>query len=269
MSTEPPGPTSQTAIRAARGEAGAPVRVEIRREGAPGAAGLRAVVLQTGADRARVALVADGALLLAGDRVAVSCAVEEGVRLDVVETGGTVAYDMRGGRAGWELELDVAGVLTWVARPFVAATGADVERRSTLRLRGAGRALVREIAVLGRSGECGGRITSRTHAWDDEGDLLVEELTLSPENRRPGILGHARVLDTVTAFGYQVPEARADSVLALDRRGWIIRELLTAFHESTIEELFHGLAASEPDPDHWVRAICSWTENSKPSAAAR
>ncbi len=47
----------------------------------------------------RVALVAATALLLAGDEVEVEVVVGEGLRLEVVETAGTVAYAMRGGSA--------------------------------------------------------------------------------------------------------------------------------------------------------------------------
>lgn len=241
---------AETEIRAVRTDAGGAPAISVRRTG--DSAGVRAMVLSAEADRARVALVADGALLLAGDQVTVRCAVGPGIRLDIVETSGTVAYAMRGGRASWTLDLDVAGELTWSGLPFIAATGADVTRRTAIRLRGAARVLLRETAVLGRTGEDGGRISSLTHVADDLGELLVEELTLSPEHQCPGILGRARVLDSVLAFGHPPPEG---PVLSLDRRGWLARELLDDYHESTM--------------DQCVRAICSWTENSSPSAAAR
>lgn len=229
---------AETVIRAVRGAAGGAPVVRVLRTGE--SAGLRAMVLSAEADRARVALVADGALLLAGDQVAVRCAVGPGVRLDIVETGGTVAYDMRGGQASWTFDLDIAGDLTWSGLPFTAATGADVARRTTVRLRGEARALIRETAVLGRTGEAGGRIDSLTHVTDDEGDLLVEKVTLSPDQQRPGILGGARVLDTVLAFGHPRPQAQGcggagPPVLVLDRRGWIARELLEESHRSTLD----------------------------------
>ena len=48
-------------------------------------------------DRARVALVPEQAVLLAGDHVTVSVRVGAGAALEIVEPGGTVAYAMRGG----------------------------------------------------------------------------------------------------------------------------------------------------------------------------
>lgn len=241
---------AETEIRASRADSGGAPVITVRRTG--DSAGLRALVLSVEPGRARIALVADGALLLAGDQVTVRCAVGPGVRLDIVETSGTVAYAMRGGRASWTLDLDIAGELTWSGLPFIAATGAVVARRTTVRLRGEARVLIRETAVLGRTGETGGEINSLTQVVDDEGELLVEQLTLSSRGQRPGILGRARVLDTVLAVGHPPPEG---PVLTLDRRGWLARELLDDYHENTM--------------DQCVRAICSWTENSSPSAAAR
>ena len=48
----------------------------------------------------RVALIAASALLLAGDHVRIEVVVAGTVRLEIVETAGTVAYAMRGGSAG-------------------------------------------------------------------------------------------------------------------------------------------------------------------------
>lgn len=57
----------------------------------------RAVLQRRSGASARVALVPERALLLSGDAVALHVVVDPGLRLELVETGGTVAYDMRGG----------------------------------------------------------------------------------------------------------------------------------------------------------------------------
>ena len=74
----------------------------------------------------RLALVATQALLLAGDHVRIEVVVHGPVQLDLVETAGTVAYDMRGGSASWEVDVVLrnGARLTWDGEPFVVAAGA-------------------------------------------------------------------------------------------------------------------------------------------------
>lgn len=219
------------------------VRCELR----PGALSPR--VLSTGPGTARVALVATRALLLGGDRVRVEVHVGEGVELELVEVSGTVAYAGRGRSASWDVDVrvDAGGLLLWDAAPFVVADGADVERSTRVSLadggaRGArGVALLRETLVLGRSGEEGGRLRTRTRvdlsapgatrtsrgvggtgesmAPDGSGppwrsdparseharELFVEDLDLGDDRALPGILGDARVVDSVLCLGTRPP----------------------------------------------------------------
>jgi len=219
------------------------VRCDLR----PGALSPR--VLSAGRGTARVALVATRALLLGGDHVRVEVHVGEGVELELVEVSGTVAYAGRGRSASWDVDVrvDARGLLVWDARPFVVADGADVARSTGVTLaagdaHGAGgAALLRETLVLGRSGEAGGRLRSRTRVdvsapgatrtsggvggtgelaapegsgppWQNDPagpehvrELFVEDLDLGDDRALPGILGDARVVDSVLCLGTRPP----------------------------------------------------------------
>ena len=129
---------------------------------------LRPFTLSCEGASARICLVPQSQLLLAGDHVQIRVEVGPGAHLEIVETAGTVAYDMRNASAGpgsahWDVQVRVAagGSLRWESLPFVVASGADVWRSTTVQL-GAGAALwLRDTLVLGRSGEVGGRVRSR------------------------------------------------------------------------------------------------------------
>ena len=125
-----------------------------------------------GSDRPRVSLVPDGALLLAGDRVRIEVRVDDGASLDLVEPGGTVAYDMRGGRAEWEVDIELGdqASLTWAGQPLIVAAGADVGRATTIQIGSDARLALRETVVLGRYGEVpDGRIKLTTRAYTSAG----------------------------------------------------------------------------------------------------
>ncbi|WP_432940156.1 urease accessory protein UreD [Kribbella sp. CA-253562] len=187
----------------------------------------------------RVALVAAGALLLAGDDVRIEVIAQGQVRLEVVETAGTVAYAMRGGSARWDVDVTLTdgAELSWHGEPFVVAEGADVQRSTALTLDHDCRALLRESLVLGRHGEAGGRLRTRTTATVGAGELLVEDLDLSPGLRSGwAMLGEARCLDSVTALGHRLPEA--PQILQLEGPGSIARRLVTEQHMSDLNALW-------------------------------
>ena len=183
----------------------------------------------------RIALVAASALLLAGDQVRIEVVVTGQVRLEIVETAGTVAYAMRGGSASWDVDIILAGgaTLTWHGEPFVVAEGADVCRSTHLRLDAASTAALRESLVLGRHGESGGTLRTTTTIHRDSELLLAESLDLSPDARRGwAVLGDYRCLDTVTTAGFRLPES--DHTLQLDGVGSIARRLVGEQHESDL-----------------------------------
>jgi urease accessory protein len=185
----------------------------------------------------RVALVAAGALLLAGDQVRIEVVASGPIHLEIVETAGTVAYAMRGSSARWDVavELTDGASLQWYGEPFVVAADADVTRSTTVRLERGCTAEIRESLVLGRYGEVGGSLQTQTRAWIGSELLLAEDLDLSPENRTGwAILGRSRCLDTVTALGHRLPEA--PHVLQLEGCGSIARRIVHQQHESDLGE---------------------------------
>lgn len=200
---------------------------------------LRTVILESGPGYARIALVPDGALLLADDAIGLDVRVGEGVRLDLVEPAGTVAYDMRGGSASWDVNLDLGegALLTWAGEPFVLSAGARVRRTTDVTLADGARLAVRETLVLGRHQERIGELDQHWAARGPDGeDVLVEHLALGGTAHRPGILGGNRVLGSVVALGVSVP----DDVLAADRfdldeGGTLWRRLGLQAHEAVPE----------------------------------
>ncbi|WP_435737001.1 urease accessory protein UreD [Cellulosimicrobium sp. PMB13] len=254
------------------------VRCDLR----PGA--LSARVLSTGPGVARVALVATRALLLGGDHVRVEVHVGEGVELELVEVSGTVAYTGRGRAASWSVDVvvEAGGLLVWDALPFVVAEGADVARSTDVRLGAGAVALLRETLVLGRTGETGGRLRSSTRAehvvrpvlaggpQHDGGEisppgrsdpvclepareLFVEDLDLGADRALPGILGTARVVDSVLLLGARPPALHPDDAVAtgrhplrldLDGPGAVARHLGASTHDAGLDTVVATWAAA-------------------------
>lgn len=181
----------------------------------PGRPCLRPMLLSSSSTTARVCLVPDGALLLGGDAIELAVTVGDGARLELVEPAGTVAYDMRGGHARWDIDIAVGegGCLAWAGEPFVVSSGADVRRRTTMRVADRARLALRETLVLGRHGEQGGLLGQRVDISTEAGrPVLVEALRLD-EVVALGVLGGRRVVSSVVALGLDLP-----STVAPDRR---------------------------------------------------
>lgn len=184
----------------------------------------------------RVALVGHCATLLAGDRLSLEVRVGPGVDLELVEPSGTVAYNGRGGHADWEAHVSVGsgGSLTWAAAPFVVAGGADVTRDLGLTLADGAVALLRELFVLGRSGEQGGALLSRLRVTAAGGPLLVEALDLREAGcrSRPGVLGANRVVGTAMLLGIPVADPVDEHTTPLAGAGMLARVLAQEAHEA-------------------------------------
>lgn len=257
LTESPAPPVSLTTVSVVRDEDR--VRVHTSATG-PGQRPLvRPMLLSADATTARVSLVPEGALLLAGDAVRIRIVVGPGALLDLQEPGGTVAYDMRGGSATWDVEVSVAdsASLVWRGEPFVVADGADVLRRTRVVAGPGSRIALRETLVLGRHGERGGRIRQTLSVEDDDGSpVLVEELVVSASTVG-GLLGGHRVVGSVLAMGVAVPPS-ADR-FDLEAGGHLLRRLTGEAHT----------AHDRPAWDQIVREICSCTANSMPLAAAR
>lgn len=200
-----------------------------------GGGAFRAVQQRLTRHSARVALVPDRALLLAGDHVALEVEVDPGLHLTLVETAGTVAYDMRGGRASWSTSLRVGAGSTVVHEtlPWVSAAGSDVTRSLDVELGRGGRALLRETLVLGRHGEEPGRLRTRSRVRREGADVFIEEVDsvdLAPH----------RVLDQVAAFGEFHPASVSPAVPPYVRADAIATHLPPAAPGVTCLELASG-----------------------------
>ncbi|MCD4524814.1 urease accessory protein UreD [Nocardioides sp. cx-173] len=212
----------------------------------PSATSLRPVLVHHDARQALVSLVPEGALLLAGDAISLEVSVDAGARLDLVEPGGTVAFDMRGGSASWSVlvTLGPGAVLTWAGEPFVVAAGADVDRTTVLRLADGARLALRETLVLGRHREAPGSIRQRTDVTVAGRPVLVEDLPLNPA-AAAGLLGGRRVVSSVLSVGPPpavagVTEYRFD----LDAGGTLWRRLGAQAHEAELGAAWAAAHAS-------------------------
>jgi|GEM_PF-531236 len=218
---------------------------------APGRARLNLVagpisprVISCTATGARVALVATTALLLGGDHIEIGIDVGPGAWLDIVEIAGTVAYDAGGIASSWTVRARVAdgAALIWVAEPFVVAGGANTLRSTVIDLDERAVAYVRETVVLGRIGEAGGAVRSRLTVTQAARPVLVEDMDLREVGTRslPGILGAARVIDTVGLFGARAPAdpaVPAGCRFELDGPGTLARALTSQVDRSPLSSV--------------------------------
>ena len=182
----------------------------------------------------RLGLVAAQALLLAGDHVRTEVHVHGPVAVEIVETAGTVAYDMRGETSGWDVAIDLrdGATLAWRGQPFVVSAGAEVRRETVLALGEGCRSELRETIVLGRAGEEGGSVVAHTRIDLAGEPLLVEELDLSPGARAGWATLHGhRCLDTVTTAGFRLPDG--PGVLQLEGTGSVHRWIGDELHLAT------------------------------------
>lgn len=178
---------------------------------------LRAMRLHSPADRARVALVGQTALLLGGDEVELEITVGPGASLELSDIAGTVAYHGRGRSAAWHtrIRLGERARLRYAGEPFVVSDGADVTRTLTVDLADDASARLRESVVFGRAGEVGGRLAATTILRRSGVEFCREELSLDPTARdRPGVLRGVRVIDSVLSLGRSANKQEREGGLA-------------------------------------------------------
>lgn len=166
---------------------------------------------------ARVALVQTAATLLGGDRCALEIRLGPGARLELVETGATVAHHARGGAPAQvrvTIELAAGARLRWLARPLVLAAGSAVARETTVALAEGAVALLRETLVLGRSGERPGALSATFRATHAGRPLLHERLDTTATLRSPLVAGDATTIDAVLLLGTRGAELPGSTQLA-------------------------------------------------------
>lgn len=200
-------------------------------------------LISRGPTQAHVGLTSAEMILLDADQVHLEVTVGPGCTLHLEDIGGMVAYPRRqpevpGPPAEWQVTVHVAeeARLIWEGLPFVVAQNAHVLRRTEVTLGSGARALIRETLVWGRSGETGGRLRSITHAADGDGDLLLEDLQADAASPDPGILGDHRVMDSLTALGFEPETSPGD--LVLEQPGALARHLGSETHRSPLTARF-------------------------------
>jgi len=223
-------------------------------------------VLRTTGAGARIALVATTALLLSGDHVLIDIDVGDGAWLEIVEIAGTVAYDAAGEASSWTVRAHVGdgGALIFSGLPFIVSDGANTLRRTSIDLGADAVGYLRETLVLGRAGEIGGAVRSSLSVSKDGSQLLVEDLDLRDVQTRrlPGVLGDARVLDTVGIFGLRAPAAPAlppGHRFELDGPGTIARSLTARADQSPLEQVIRSWRSAAWEHHH-AEAATPWAE---------
>lgn len=204
----------------------------------------------------RIALVAGQALLLPRDEVMIRIRIGAGCTLQLEDIGGTVAYGGDDPRALWrtEVELAAGARLTWAGKPFVVADGADVRRRFHAEMAMDARLVLRETLVLGRAGERGGRIDTRTVVSCGGRPALADGLIAAGRHPQPGVLGEHRVLDALTVVGIRPsPDPHA---LTLESPGAVARHFAAHTHDSPIDDLW----------SRWSADVAALTDASQASA---
>ena len=161
-----------------------------------------------GPEGPRIGLVATTALLLGGDEVDLTVELGPDARLDLFDVAGTVAYHGRGRPAAWRTRISLAdgARLAYAGQPFVVSDGADVSRTLGLDLARSAQLRLRDTLVLGRAGQVGGRVRSRTELRVGGIEAWREDTDLDPAGIRhhPGMLAGCRVVDTVLTVGVPV-----------------------------------------------------------------
>lgn len=230
----------RTRIEVTRPSAGGRTRALFTVRSAPDHPVLRPVLLSSDPSGARVSLVPEGALLLAGDQIEIEIEVGPGARLDLVEPAGTVAYAMDGDRARWDVTIRLAAAarLTWAGEPFVVAEGAHVERRTTVELGWSAALALRETLVLGRHGESPGRLRQELVASvPGPAPLLSESLDLGDDSADHGgadlVLG-GRAVTTVITLGRRLPPHGEGVHFALEAEGSLVRAAGTDAHHCAL-----------------------------------
>lgn len=160
----------------------------------------------TGARRIHLVQGAGGPL--GGDDLALDVHVGAGCAVQLRSTAATVvqAGSSPGTAARWRVTAAVASgaLLDWRPEPSVVCDGAELHSRITVSLQRGARAMVREIVVLGRAGQRGGRFTGELAVELDGAPLLAHTLLLDgtdPVLTGPAGTGGARVTGMLAVLG--------------------------------------------------------------------
>jgi urease accessory protein len=162
-------------------------------------------VRPTGPNRVHLVQAAGGPL--GGDDLALDVHLGAGASLQlrsaaamVVQTG----YPPAAARWTVAATLAASAVLDWCPEPTVICDGAELHSSMTVALQRGARAMLREVVVLGRAGQRGGRFHGALTVEYGGVPLLVHTLLLDgadPVLAGPAGTGGARVVGMLTVVG--------------------------------------------------------------------
>lgn len=167
------------------------------------------VVRPTGDDRVHLVHGAGGPL--GGDLFAIGIEVADGGALDIRSAGATLVQPAGPGGsptawARWDIDagLGPSARLGWAPEPTVVCAGAALHSRLRVRVGAGGAAVLREIVVLGRHGERGGRYHGELSV-DVDGTPLLRHTTVldgaDPVLCGPAGTAGARAVGTLVLSG--------------------------------------------------------------------
>jgi urease accessory protein len=191
------------------------------------------VMRATAADRVHLVHGAGGPL--GGDAFSLDVQVGSGAVLRLRSAAVTLVQPAAGGAAAgparWDVSAQVGpdGLLDWAPEPTVVCAGAAIESRLRVRLDAGAGAVLRELGVLGRHGERGGRYRGELRV-DVAGEPLLAHTTLldgaDDALGGPGGTAGARAVGTLVLAGTAAADARGAEG-AGERPGvrWAVSEL--------------------------------------------
>ncbi|QPP10173.1 urease accessory protein UreD [Streptomyces bathyalis] len=130
---------------------------------------------------ARVTLVGAMSAPLGGDQLTLDVRVEAGARLRMDTVAASVALPGRGGDAArYDVRLTVGehAQLRWLPGPLISASRSDLRQTVHVELAPTARLELRDVFVLGRTGEEPGRLTTRVSVNRGGRPLLDQQLDI-------------------------------------------------------------------------------------------
>ncbi|MGH3935850.1 MAG: urease accessory protein UreD, partial [Pseudonocardiaceae bacterium] len=219
-------------------------RAELTVESGPAAPRVRwssappVVLRPTGPHRVHLVQAAGGPL--GGDDLGLNVHLGPGTVLQVRSAAATVVQPSHPDAAAqWTVTADLAdgAVLDWRPEPTVLCDGAELRSSMQIGLQRGARALLREVVVLGRADQRGGRCHGELTVELDGVPLLTHTLLLDgadPALAGPAGTGGARAIGTLAAVGEGIGRPPKDTgeepglrwaCSALDGPGWLLLAL--------------------------------------------
>lgn len=219
-------------------------RGELAAESGPDGARLRSrcaapiVLRQTGPHRVHLVQAAGGPL--GGDELALDVHLGVDASLQVCSAAATVVQPSSPPAAArWTVVADLAdgAMLDWRPEPTVICDGAELRSSMAVALRRGAQTMLREVVVLGRAGQRGGRFHGEVTVECDGAPLLAHTLLLDggdPALAGPAGTGGARVVGMLAVIGDGISRPPQDAgeqpglrwaCSTLEGPGWLLLAL--------------------------------------------